>query len=208
MVGALVLAATISSSLIQPAFGLWSDRVGALWLIPAGALLAGVGIGLAAVAPSYPLVLLLVFASGIGVAAFHPEATKFAALASGLHRARGMSYFNIGGNAGYALAPILITPLVLWLGVVGGLVAALPVVAYALFLWLVQPRLRVLETGSSVRVFDVNGAVLPNLAVLPGDDDRSLVVPLALPLDNGTYLQPLPGKGPIRAYLLVGPIAG
>lgn len=123
----------MASSFVQPAFGLWSDSVGAVWLIPAGTLLAGVGIGLAAVAPSYPLVLALVFVSGIGVAAFHPEATKFAALASGLRRARGMSYFNIGGNAGYALATILITPLVLWLGLEGGLVAAVPVVAFALY---------------------------------------------------------------------------
>ena len=39
-----------------------------------------------------------------------------------------MSYFNIGGNTGYALGPIVVTPLVLWLGLTGGLVAMLPVV--------------------------------------------------------------------------------
>jgi FSR family fosmidomycin resistance protein-like MFS transporter len=150
----LMLFSTIASSFVQPAFGLWSDRFGAIWLIPFGAGLAGVGIGLAAVSPSYPLVLLLVFASGIGVAAFHPEATKFAALASGLRRAQGMSYFNIGGNAGYAAAPILMTPLVLWLGLEGGLVAAVPVIVYALFLWRYQPRLRELEETGSLRIFD------------------------------------------------------
>ncbi|HJU48357.1 MAG TPA: MFS transporter, partial [Gaiellaceae bacterium] len=89
-----------------------------------------------------------------GVAAFHPEATKFAALASGLRRAQGMSYFNIGGNAGYAAAPILMTPLVLWLGLEGGLVAAVPVIACALFLWRYQPRLRALEATGSLRIFD------------------------------------------------------
>ena len=150
----LMLCSTVASSFIQPAFGLWSDRVGATWLIPVGVGLAGVGIGLAAIAPSYPLVLVLVFVSGIGIAAFHPEATKFAALASGLRRARGMSYFNIGGNAGYALAPILVTPLVLWLGLVGGLVAAVPVVAFALYLWRYRPRLRMLEHGGSLRIFE------------------------------------------------------
>lgn len=149
----LMLCSTVASSFVQPAFGLWSDRVGALWLIPFGTGLAGVAIGLAAVAPSYPLVLVLVFASGIGVAAFHPEATKFASLASGLRRARGMSYFNIGGNAGYALAPILVTPLVLWLGLAGGLVAAVPVVALALLLWRYQPRLRALGASGTARVF-------------------------------------------------------
>jgi FSR family fosmidomycin resistance protein-like MFS transporter len=49
----LMLASTASSSVIQPLFGLWSDRRGALWLAPAGVALGGVGIALAADAPSY-----------------------------------------------------------------------------------------------------------------------------------------------------------
>ena len=73
MVGALVLAATISSSIIQPAFGFWSDARGALWLLPAGVALAGIGIAFASIAPDYALVMLGVLASGLGVAAYHPE---------------------------------------------------------------------------------------------------------------------------------------
>src|SRR3978361_678560 len=69
----LLLAATASSSLVQPLFGLLSDRRGALWLISGGTLLAAVGIAGAAVSPLYPLVLLLVFAGGRGVAAVEPE---------------------------------------------------------------------------------------------------------------------------------------
>src|ERR1041384_3585200 len=68
----LLLASTVSSSLVQPLFGLWSDRRGALWLIPGGTILAAVGVGLAAVTPVYGVVLVLVFAGGLGVAAFHP----------------------------------------------------------------------------------------------------------------------------------------
>ena len=102
----LLLAATASSSLVQPLFGLWSDRRGALWLIPGGTLLAAVGVGGAAIAPVYPLVLLLVLAGGLGVAAFHPEGAKFAAYASGHRKASGMSYFNSGGNVGYALGAV------------------------------------------------------------------------------------------------------
>jgi len=123
----LLLAATVSSSLVQPLFGLWSDRRGALWLIPGGAMLAAVGIGGAAVSPVYPLVLLLVFVGGLGVAAFHPEGAKFAAYSSGRKRASGMSYFNIGGNAGYALGAFATGQLVVWLGLVGGLLAMAPV---------------------------------------------------------------------------------
>ena len=131
---ALMLAVLVSSSLVQPLFGLLSDRRGAIWLLPAGVAVGGLGTGLAAVAPRYELVLLLVFVAGIGIAAFHPEGAKFAAYASGHKRASGMSYFNIGGNTGYALGPIVVTPLVLWLGLTGGLLAMLPVLVAAVVL--------------------------------------------------------------------------
>ena len=72
----LMLAVLVSSSLMQPLFGLWSDRRAALWLLPAGIALAGIGLGLAAVAPSYAVLLAFVFLSGIGIAAFHPEGVE------------------------------------------------------------------------------------------------------------------------------------
>lgn len=138
---ALMLSVLVSSSLVQPLFGLWSDRRGAMWLLPGGVAVAGLGTGLAAAAPSYALVLVLVFVAGIGVAAYHPEGTKFAAYASGAKRASGMSYFNIGGNTGYALGPIVVTPLVLWLGLEGGLLAMLPVLVVAGILLRTLPSL-------------------------------------------------------------------
>ena len=141
----LLLAATISSSLVQPLFGLWSDRSGALWLIPGGTALAAVGVGAAAVSPVYPLVVLLVFAGGLGVAAFHPEGAKFAAYASGAKRASGMSYFNIGGNLGYALGAFVTGLLVVRIGLVGGLLAMIPVLVGAAALLRVLPRLARLE---------------------------------------------------------------
>jgi FSR family fosmidomycin resistance protein-like MFS transporter len=129
----LMLAALASSSLTQPLFGLWSDRHGALWLLPAGIALAGFGIAAAAVAPSYWILVVVVFLAGLGIAAFHPEGAKFAVFASGRKRASGMSLFNIGGNTGYALGPIIVTPLVLWLGLgLGGVLASIPVIVGAL----------------------------------------------------------------------------
>ena len=143
MVGAIVLAATISSSLIQPFFGLWSDARGALWLLPAGVALAGVGMALASVAPAYPLVVLAVLASGVGVAAYHPEGSKFASYVSGSRRASGMSLFSVGGNVGFALGPLLASFLVitLGLGLDGGLLLAVPGLAVAALLGLVLPYL-------------------------------------------------------------------
>src|SRR5436305_10905140 len=127
----VMLASTAASSLVQPFFGAWSDRRGALWLLPAGVALAGIGIALAAAAPSYWAVLLLVVVSGLGVAAYHPEGSKFAAYASGARRASGMSAFSIGGNVGYALGPIFATPIVVALGLRGGFLLALPCLAIA-----------------------------------------------------------------------------
>jgi MFS transporter, FSR family, fosmidomycin resistance protein len=129
-----MLASTASSSVTQPLFGLWSDRRGAIWLLSAGVAVAGAGIALATVAPSYPVLLLLVVVSGVGVAAYHPEGSKFAAFASGRRRASGMSLFSIGGNLGYALGPTIATPLVLAFGLSGGLLLAIPCLAIALLL--------------------------------------------------------------------------
>ena len=138
----LLLAATISSSLVQPLFGLLSDRRGALWLIPGGALLAAAGVGAAAVSPGYALAVVLVLAGGLGVAAFHPEGAKHAAYASGRKRASGMSYFNIGGNTGYALGAFATGQLIVSLGFVGGLVAMTPVLLVGLALARELPRIR------------------------------------------------------------------
>src|SRR5437868_15032778 len=99
----LVLASSLSSSVIQPLFGLWSDRRGAIWLLPAGVAVGGVGIALASASPAYGLVVVCVAVSGLGTAAYHPEGSKFAAYASGARRASGMSVFSVGGNVGYAL---------------------------------------------------------------------------------------------------------
>src|SRR5919106_4827876 len=82
LAGAVMLVWAVSSSVIQPFFGLWSDRRGALWLLPAGLAAGGIGIGLAAAAPSYWLVLLPLVGSGLGTAAHHPGGSKVAAYAS------------------------------------------------------------------------------------------------------------------------------
>ena len=104
-VGFIVLIANISSSVIQPVFGILSDRIAIRWLMPAGVFLAGTGIALAVLSPSYGVMLAMVFISGVGVAAFHPEGYKLAGLASGEGRVTGMSYFSVGGNLGYGLGP-------------------------------------------------------------------------------------------------------
>ena len=155
----LLLAATVSSSLVQPLFGLWSDRSSALWLIPGGVVLAAVGVGGAVLSPLYPVVVVLIFAGGLGVAAFHPEGAKYASYSSGEKRAAGMSYFNIGGNTGYALGAFVTGLLVEQLGLVGGVVAMAPVFAAGLALTRLLPYLSKLKPA-------------PRARPLSPDDDR------------------------------------
>jgi MFS transporter, FSR family, fosmidomycin resistance protein len=130
-VGALMLVSALASSIIQPAFGLWSDRRGAVWLLPVGVFLAGTGMGLAAAASSYTLCLVFVALSGLGTAAYHPEGSKFAAFVSGSRRASGMSLFSIGGNLGVAIGALSAAPVLLAFGREGGLLLALPAVVVA-----------------------------------------------------------------------------
>ena len=123
---AVVLVGTVTSSLAQPFFGHWSDRRRASWLMPAGVALAAAGIAVAAVAPSYALLLAVIAASGLGVGAFHPEAMKVAGHASGGRRASGMAIFATGGNIGFALGPFVANLAISPLGTDGGLVLLVP----------------------------------------------------------------------------------
>jgi MFS transporter, FSR family, fosmidomycin resistance protein len=170
LAAAVVLASAVSSSIVQPLFGLWSDRRGAIWLLPGGVALAGIGIGLASVASTYSLVLVCVVVSGLGVAAFHPEGSKFAAFAGGRRRASAMSLFSIGGNLGFALGPTVATPLVLAFGLTGGLLLALPGVAVGVSLLLLVPFLGSFAPERGRRVEsdqpDRTGALLLLLGVI------------------------------------------
>ncbi len=139
--GALVLASTISSSVVQPLFGIFSDIRPIPALMALGVLFAGIGMSLVGVASSYPLIFLCVVLSGIGVAAFHPEAARFANYVSGTRRAQGMSFFSVGGNVGVALGPVLTTPFVLLFSLPGTLFLALPAALMAAVLFYEIPRM-------------------------------------------------------------------
>ncbi len=139
---ALVLAATISSSVIQPLFGYFSDRLSLPWLMPLGPALGGLGVAFVGFSPSYALTFAAVVLSGIGVAAFHPEGSRFANYVSGARRASGMSLFSVGGNIGFALGPVLVTPLVIIFGLHGTAFLLVPTWAMAAVLIHELPRLK------------------------------------------------------------------
>jgi MFS transporter, FSR family, fosmidomycin resistance protein len=139
---ALLLAMTLGSSLIQPLFGHVADGRSLPWLLPGGVVVAGLGISLAGVTSSYPLTFAAIALGGLGVGAYHPEAARYANYVSGERRATGMSLFSVGGNIGFALGPILVTPLVLLLGLGGTAWLALPFLAVACGLIANMPHLQ------------------------------------------------------------------
>ena len=104
----VITTANLTSSVIQPVFGILADRLANRWLLPLGCFIASVGLGLASQAESYWTLLGWVICSSLGVAMFHPEAAKVAHLFSGTRRGTGMALFIVGGNFGVAFGPVLI----------------------------------------------------------------------------------------------------
>ena len=107
--GGLMFAYACLSSMIQPLFGLLSDRFSKPWFIPLGVLLAGCGLAAIGWMPGYWGIFAAIGLSGVGAALFHPEGARFANAASGQNKGTGMSLFSIGGNGGFVLGPLLAT---------------------------------------------------------------------------------------------------
>ncbi|PBC86276.1 MULTISPECIES: MFS transporter [unclassified Streptomyces] len=107
----IVLAASLLSSVAQPLFGALTDRRAMPWLLPVSALTAGVGVALSGIGGSYALTLTVIAVSGVGVAAYHPESARIARIASrGSHTAMGL--FSLGGNIGFAAAPLMVSAVI------------------------------------------------------------------------------------------------
>jgi len=136
----LVLAGNLLASVAQPAFGAITDKLRLGWLVGAGMSVAGIGVGLSGLSSSYQLTWLALSLSGIGVAAFHPEAARSARIASAGSQ-RAMSWFAVGGNVGLTLGPLLVTPVLLTVGIKGTAVLAIPAVLVGAAVLVLQPRL-------------------------------------------------------------------
>jgi FSR family fosmidomycin resistance protein-like MFS transporter len=105
--GLIALALNLTASILQPAIGFISDRRPKPYLLPMGMASTFVGIIMLALAPHFWLILLSVIMIGIGSAVFHPESSRVVYLAAGQRRGLAQSIFQVGGNSGQALAPIM-----------------------------------------------------------------------------------------------------
>lgn len=106
--GLFALTASIAGALFQPLVGAQGDRGEARWLLPAGLLLTGLGMGAVGLARSFPLTLIAVAVCSAGVAAYHPEGARWARHASSDRVTADMSVFSVGGGLGYAFGPLAV----------------------------------------------------------------------------------------------------
>lgn len=106
-IGVITLVFQLSSSLLQPLVGFATDRKPYPFVLPAGVGFSLCGLVLLALAPNYHWLLVAVAMVGAGSSIFHPEASRIAHATSGGNRGFAQSLFQVGGNAGTALGPIL-----------------------------------------------------------------------------------------------------
>jgi len=106
-VGLITLTFQLTASLLQPLVGMVTDRRPLPYSLPVGMTFTLCGLLLLAVAPSFPVLLLAVGLVGTGSSVFHPESSRVARMASGGRHGLAQSLFQVGGNTGSSLGPLL-----------------------------------------------------------------------------------------------------
>ena len=112
-VGLITLSFQLTASLLQPVVGMVTDKRPMPYSLPIGMTFTLSGLLLLSVAPTFPILLLAVGLVGCGSAVFHPESARVARMASGGRYGLAQSVFQIGGNVGSSLGPLLAAWIVL-----------------------------------------------------------------------------------------------
>jgi MFS transporter, FSR family, fosmidomycin resistance protein len=112
-IGLITLTFQVTASLLQPVVGLYTDRYPKPYSLPVGMTFTLVGLIMLSIAPSFGAILLAAALVGMGSAVFHPESSRVARMASGGQHGFAQSLFQVGGNAGSSLGPLLAAFIVL-----------------------------------------------------------------------------------------------
>ena len=137
--GALAFVWYLTSSIAQPLVGAYSDRRGRWWFLPASVALTAIGVSATAAATSLPLLVAFVIIGGLGSAVMHPEAGRYSSLLGGSKRASAISIFQIGGQIGYGIGPLVAAVLLAHAGGSSVIAMALPGILAALGVAAVLP---------------------------------------------------------------------
>jgi FSR family fosmidomycin resistance protein-like MFS transporter len=106
-IGLITLTYQLTASLLQPLVGMVTDRKPMPFSLPVGMGFTLFGLLLLSVAPSFPVLLIAAALVGTGSSVFHPESSRVARMASGGRHGLAQSLFQVGGNAGSSLGPLL-----------------------------------------------------------------------------------------------------
>ena len=112
-IGLITLTAQLTASLLQPVIGLYTDKHPMPYSLVTGMAFTLAGLILLARAPKFGMILVAVALVGVGSSVFHPESSRVARMASGGQHGLAQSLFQVGGNAGSALGPLLAAFIVL-----------------------------------------------------------------------------------------------
>lgn len=132
-IGLITLALQITSSIVQPLIGVYADKRHHSWQLSVGMLFTLTGIAILSSAADFMTILFAVTFFGCGSSIFHPQGSQVAQLASGGRKGLAQGIFQVGGNAGFALGPLLAGIVVLprgvqsvrWFGILAILCAVL-----------------------------------------------------------------------------------
>jgi FSR family fosmidomycin resistance protein-like MFS transporter len=115
-IGLITLAFQLTASFLQPVVGLYTDHRPQPYFLPVGMGVTLLGLVLLSVAPSFPVLLLAAALVGTGSSIFHPESSRVARMAAGGRPGFAQAIFQVGGNVGTAIGPLLAAFIVLPLG--------------------------------------------------------------------------------------------
>lgn len=115
-IGMITLTFQITASLLQPWVGYYTDRHPNPLVLPLGSVCTLIGIVMMSMAGSFEMILLASALIGIGSSTFHPEASRIARLASGGRFGLAQSTFQVGGNTGTAIGPLLAAAIIIPFG--------------------------------------------------------------------------------------------
>jgi MFS transporter, FSR family, fosmidomycin resistance protein len=152
-IGLLTLTFQMTASILQPFIGHFTDHKPLPYSLPIGMVFTLAGLLLLSIAPTFPLLLLAASLIGMGSAVFHPESSRVARLASGGRLGLAQSVFQVGGNTGSAIGPLLAAFIVLPHGQRGvawfSLVALVAIVVLTRVSRWYKPRLGYLKKRST-----------------------------------------------------------
>jgi MFS transporter, FSR family, fosmidomycin resistance protein len=112
-IGLITLTTQLTASLLQPVIGLYTDRKPQPYSLPFGMGFTLIGLTMLSMASQYAFILIAAGLIGMGSAVFHPESSRVARMASGGQHGLAQSVFQVGGNAGSSLGPLLAAFIVL-----------------------------------------------------------------------------------------------